>query len=339
MASTPEAKVEGMKGEVHSSPFNIKTVLRRYGVLWAVFILYVIFAAIEPRFFSTQNALNIVRMASIIGMLAIGLTLYVCVGEFDISFAAIATLSNVLNILMLMNGYNLYFSWAVCIGLGVLIQALNSISVLVVGIPSFIATIGMMGILTGISRYFTAGTTIYAGTYPAGFDALGREMVFGIIPSPVISFAIIGIFGVVFLEFSRRGRYTYAVGGNAEAAMHVGINTKKTKLVTFLISGLISGFAGIVMASLYGSGNPTQGEGFLLPAIIATFLGAVFLRDGLPNARGTIVAALLLAVLENGFVMTDVPFYMKEVVQGFVLLCSVAMVSLLKGKAIPPVKV
>jgi ribose transport system permease protein len=339
MASTPEAKAENIQGAIKANPFSMKTVLRRYGVLWATILLYIVFASIEPRFFSTQNALNIVRMASIIGMLAIGLTLYVCVGEFDISFAAIATISNVLNILMLMNGYNLYFSWAVCVGLGILIQALNSISILVVGIPSFIATIGMMGILTGISRYFTNGTTIYAGTYPAGFEALGRDMLFGIIPSPVISFAVIAIFGVIFLEFSRRGRYTYAVGGNAEAATHVGIKIKKTKLLTFLISGFISGFAGIVMASLYGSGNPTQGEGFLLPAIIATFLGAVFLRDGLPNARGTIVAALLLAVLENGFVMTDVPFYMKEVVQGIVLLCSVAMVSLLKGKAIPAVKV
>lgn len=339
MASTPEAKAENIQGVTKANPFSMKTVVRRYGVLWATIILYIVFAAIEGRFFSTQNVFNIIRMASIIGMLAIGLTLYVCVGEFDISFAAIATLSNVLNILLLMHGYSLYFSWGVCLGLGVLIQAANAFSVLVVGIPSFIATIGMMGILTGISRYFTNGTTIYASTYPEGFEWLGRTMILGVIPSPVVSFVIVGILGVVFLEFSRRGRYTYAVGGNAEAATHVGINVKKVKLLTFLISGFIAGLAGIVMASLFGSGNPTQGEGFLLPAIIATFLGAVFLRDGLPNARGTIVAALLLAVLENGFVMTDVPYYMKEVVQGAVLIGSVAMVSLLKGKAIPPVKV
>ena len=148
----------------------------------------------------------------------------------------------------------------------------------------------------------------------------------------MITIAIFSIIMVIFLEFARQGRYTYAVGGNPEAATHVGININKIKRNAFLIIGVCTGVSGIVMASMFGAGNPTMGEGFLMPAIIACFLGAVFLKDGLPNTRGTLVSCFLLAILENGFVMTNVPLFLKEVTQGAVLIVALLGIGLLRAK-------
>ncbi len=307
--------------------------LRRYAVAVVLVILFVVFAVLEPAFSQTQNVFNIVRQASIIGLLSLGLTCVVSVGEFDISFAALSTFSGVMSVVLLMNGVNLYLAWLVAVLAGVLVGCLNALNIVVLGIPSFIATLGMQSILLGVSRYFTGGTVLYAAEYPRGFETIGRAFVFHIIPTPVISFLLFGVLLVLFLEFSRSGRYIYSVGGNPEAATHVGINVRRIKVITFVIMGLLAGVAGIIMASMFGSGNPGMGDGYLSPVIIATFLGAVFLKDGLTNSRGTIVACLVLAVLENGFVMTNVPYYMKEIVQGFVLLIAVGSVAVLKGQS------
>lgn len=321
-----------------SQGMNVKVALRRYGVLITLIILFSIFASLEPQFYRTENIFNIIRQASIMGLLSLGLTGIVSVGEFDISFAAVATFCGVLNIVLLMNSVNLYLSWILSIATGIILAAINGFNVVFMGIPSFIATLGLQAILTGLSRFFTGGSVLYAASYPPGFEIMGRAFVFKIIPTPVIIFAIFALLGAVFLEFSRSGRYIYATGGNPEAATHVGIDVRKVKMTAFLIMGLLCGVAGIIMASMFGSGNPQMGDGFLNPAIIGCFLGAVFLKDGLTNSRGTVVACLLLAVLENGFVMTNVPFYMKEIVQGIVLLVAVGMVSLLRGRPVQGVK-
>jgi ribose transport system permease protein len=313
--------------------FKFVVVLRRYAVAVVLVILFGVFASLEPTFYQAQNVFNIVRQASIIGLLSLGLTCVVSIGEFDISFAALSTFTGVMSVVLLMHGVNLYLAWLASVLAGVAIGCLNAVNIVMLGIPSFIATLGMQSILLGVSRYFTGGTVLYAAEYPRGFEAIGRAFVFHIIPTPVISFLLFGVLLVLFLEFSRSGRYIYSVGGNPEAATHVGINVRRIKFLTFVIMGLLSGVAGIIMASMFGSGNPGMGDGYLSPVIIATFLGAVFLKDGLTNSRGTIVACLVLAVLENGFVMTNVPYYMKEVVQGFVLLIAVGSVSVLKSQA------
>ena len=323
----PESRIGGRRQS------NFVVVLRRYAVAIVLVILFGIFSSLEPSFYQAQNVFNIVRQASIIGLLSLGLTCVVSIGEFDISFAALSTFTGVMSVVLLMHGVNLYLAWLASVLAGVAIGCLNALNIVALGIPSFIATLGMQSILLGVSRYFTGGTVLYAAEYPRGFNAIGRAMVFHIIPTPVISFVLFGVLLVLFLEFSRSGRYIYSVGGNPEAATHVGINVRRIKFITFIIMGLLSGVAGIIMASMFGSGNPGMGDGYLSPVIIATFLGAVFLKDGLTNSRGTIVACLVLAVLENGFVMTNVPYYMKEVVQGFVLLIAVGSVSILKSQA------
>lgn len=317
----------------------IGRVFLRYGVLLVTIGLFVVFAFLEPRFLTPRNVFKIIGQGGVIGLLALGLTVIVVSGEFDISFASIATLCGVISVhLMGGFGFNPYLVWAICIALAVGISLANAVNIVSIGVPSFVATLGMKALLDGISLWITGGAVIYYAVMPTAFPVIGRAMIGGLIPSPVISFAIGAVILVVFLEYTYFGRYMYAVGGGLEAARHAGLNVRKVKYWSFLVMGIIAGLSGLIIASTLGTGNPVMGEGYLFPAIIATFLGAIFLREGLPNALGTVVAAMLLAIIANGLVMVGLPLFVKEIVQGAILATSVAIVSILKPGGIPGVK-
>jgi len=303
---------------------------RRYGVLIALCMLFIIFSLMEPRFYGLKNILTIIRQAAILGILSLGLTVVVISGEFDISFAASATFAGVLSVVLLKNGVDVYTSSLIGWASSVAVSLFNAITILYIGIPSFIATLGMMAALTGISRCLTGGATCYSAYFPASFAVLGRAFAFKIVPIPVITFVLVSAIALTLLENTRRGRYLYVTGANPSAASRAGINVRRMKLTALVICGLCSGLAGLTTVSMLGSANPVICDGYLMPAIIGCFLGAVFLRVGIPNVTGTVVSCLLLAVLTNGFVMIGLPFYMKEIIQGIVLLVSVGTVALLK---------
>jgi len=317
----------------------LSTLVLRYGVLFITIIVFIVFSLMQPRFITPRNIFNLIGQGSIIGLLALGLTNIIVVGEFDISFAAIATFCGVLSVFLVgATGMNLFLAWIICFAFGIGLSLFNAVNVVYVGIPSFIATLGLMGVLTGVSKWITGGSILYFAFMPRGFESIGRGMIANLIPSPVISFLIGALAVVVFLEYTYIGRYFYAVGGGREAARRAGVNVRKVKFLAFLVMGIIAGSSGLLMASMFGVGNPVMGDSFLFPAIISAFLGAVFLKEGIPNPSGAVVAAILLAIIANGLVMLGLPLYVKEIVQGAILVVAVAMVSLLKPGGIPGAK-
>ncbi len=328
-----------MSEAVEEKKGQVTTYIRQYGVLIALAVIFVIFAAIEPAYYSVENILTIIRQASIVGILAIGLTTVVISGEFDMSFAAIASLTGVLSVFLMGRFYIPAIpAWIIALIAGVAVGALNGFIIVYLGVPSIIETIGMMTVLAGVTKFITGGASLYYATFPDIFPVLGRAFVFKIVPTPVVIFLLVIIFFVIVLEHTKKGRYLHAVGGNPTASTHVGIDVKKIKFQSLIFSSITGGLGGIMIGSLLGSAVPGMGEGNLIPGISAMFLGAVFLRDGQPNIWGTIVGALLLAVLENGFVMVNMPFFMKEIVLGAVLIISVTIVAVLKKGSIPGVK-
>ncbi len=315
---------------------NYSVVLRRYGVLFTLAIVFAIFSFMEPSFYSLRNVLSIIRQASITGILAIGLTTVVISGEFDMSFASLASFSGVLSVILMGKVmFGAMAAWSVAIIASLGIGVINGLIVVFLGVPAVIETIGMMTLLAGITKWLTDGSTYYSASFPKMLPALGRAMVFDVIPSPVIIFLIFIIIFIILLEHTKLGRFFHAVGGNPEASNHVGIKVKKIKFIAFLISAFTAGFGGIMLGSLLGSGTPGMGEGYLIPGISSMFIGAVFLRDGVPNIWGTIIGALLLSVLSNGFVMINLPFYMKDIIYGAVLIGAVSMVAIFKKGKIP----
>lgn len=315
------------------------TTIRRFGVLFALIIVFGVFSFMEPSFYSFRNVLAIIRQASITGILAIGLTTVVIAGEFDMSFAALASFSGVLSVILMgkvMMGA--IPAWLIGIAVALGIGVINGTIIVFLGVPSIIETIGMMTLLAGFTKWLTGGSTYYSGNFPEIFPLLGRSSLFGVIPSAVIIFAIVIVVFIIILERTKIGRFFHAVGGNPLASEHVGIKVKKIKFISLLISAALAGLAGIMIGSLLGSGTPGMGEGYLIPSISAMFIGAVFLKDGVPNIWGTVIGALLLSVLSNGFVMINLPFYLKEIVMGAVLIGAVSMVAAFKKGEIPGVK-
>jgi len=309
-----------------------KYFLSHYGILLVLVPLFVGFSVLEPRFIRPTNLLNILRWASVLGLTATGLTLIIIVGEFDISFMYIATIAAILSVVFIMHGASLWLSWVLSVGFAVAISAANGFLIAYVGIPAFIVTLGTLMSLTGLSRALTGGIEIYSQKFPPGFTSIGRYMVAGIIPSPVIISVIVCFLMVILIDYTAWGRHCYAVGLNKQAAKYMAINVRRTKLVAYIIGGLLFGASGIIMSSMFASAGSLMGQGYFLPTMIVSFLGATFLAKGIPNPRGSIVGVIILAVLANGFIMTNVPFWAKSIIQGTILIVTITLVVNTKKK-------
>jgi ribose transport system permease protein len=317
----------------------LKTILIKYGVIIASILLFIIFSIIAPSFLTVGNVFNIINNGAIIGILALGLTAVIIAGEFDISFAANATLCAIISIALLIAGMDLLPAWLLTLLIGIGISCLNGFIIVVLGVPSFVTTLGMMAILLGVANWVTKGAVIYSANLPAAFKYMGRYMVGGLIPSPVIIFFVVALVMIYLLEYTYVGRYIYASGGNIQAARRVGINVKRYKYLAFVLIGILSGLAGLIISSKFGAGNPRIESSFQFPAIVSAYVGAVSLREGLPNPTGTVTAVLLISIVENGLLMLGSPLWVREVVLGLMMMVAVSIIATMKTGSIAAVKV
>jgi ribose/xylose/arabinose/galactoside ABC-type transport system permease subunit len=320
-------------GKDNKSKNNILEILGKWGLLIATILIFILFSFLEKQFLTTSNFFNIIQQAAITGLLAFGLTVVIVAGEFDLSFPSIATLTGVVAFILSSQRISLLIVIPIAFLLGIALSSLNYFFIIKVKVPAFIATLGTMGIFTGIARFATGGTTIFPVYTPSFMRFIGRGFVFNIMPTSAVTFVLVAIILVFFIDYFYLGRYFYAVGGNPDAAIHVGINTNKIKFMAYVITGITAAIAGITSVSMIGAANPEICASYQLPAISAAFMGGVFLRGGLPNIWGTFIASFLMAMLANGFIMLGFPQYVKEIVQGSVLVLAVAATTISrKGK-------
>jgi len=309
--------------------FDWRDVIVKYGLLFIVILAAVVFSVLEPRFYSPINIFNIIRQAAIIGILGLGLGAVVINGDFDMSFPATVSLVGVTSILLIMHSVSPILVFFTGIGIGLAVGVINALLVVYVRIPAFIATLGVMTFLQGLAKYVTGGAEVYPVRMPAFFDLFGCAYTFGIIPNPVFTFLIIGVATIILFDYSKLGRYMYASGSNPEAARHVGINVRFNRTLAFIMSGLLSGISGLLLISMLRAANPTIGSGYMFPVIMTVFLGALFLRAGVVNAPGVLVAAVFTAILANGFTMIGLPFYAKDIASGLILIIALLTICML----------
>lgn len=311
-----------------------------YGLLIITIFIFILFAVLHPRFASQRNIFNLLAQGSIIGFFSLGLTNILISGNFDISFGANATLCSIVA-LICISEYKipLVIVYLIVLGLAMAISTMNGILVVYGRIPAFICTIGTMGILTGVSKWITGGSFRMFPLLPPAFKAIGKGKIAGVFPVILLIYLIAAFCEIIFLERTYKGRHFYGVGTNPQAAIRAGLNINRIKFQAFIIMGLIAGIAGIAMGSLFEAGNAEAADSFVFPTVIVTLLGAVFLKEGVPNVPGTVVAAILMAEIANGFTLLGFPLWIKEVTEGFILIVAVSIVSILKPGGIPPVKV
>lgn len=297
-------------------------------VLLCVFII--VFSALRPEtFFTMANLTTTLALQAVLAILCMSLLLPLIVGELDLSVAAVLGLSVVLVTgLTSQSGWPLPVAIVVSVAICGLIGLANGLLVAGVKVNAFVVTIAMSALVTGAVGGYTQGNVFYENI-PQGLVDLGRGDFFGI-PKPVVYAAVIALGLWYMLSSTPLGRYLYAIGGSKDAAALSGIPVKRLTVLAFTGAGALAGVAGVVQAGILGSGNPTVGAPFLLPAYAAVFLGATAIQPGVFNVWGTVIAVLTVQVGTTGLVQLGAPFWIQPVFEGGALLIALVVSRWLK---------
>ena len=287
------------------------------------FLLCVVFfSATTNAFLTSVNLLNILRQAAPILIVAVAMTYVIITAGIDLSVGSQVALINAVAAILLSVGW---LPWPlVVVGmmmLGAVIGLLQGWFVAYQGIPAFIVTLAGLSILRGLALYLTQGYSIPIPDLP-GFLALGRGQVSGI-PMPVIISVSIAILGAVVLSRTVYGRRVVAVGSNTEAARRAGMPARGTIASVYVLTGVASAVAGLLIAARLGSGSSNAAVGFELQVIAAVVLGGTSLFGGRGSILGTILGALTIAVIGNGLILMHISPFFTQIVTGTIILMAI----------------
>lgn len=293
------------------------------GLLIAAAIFFSVWPETSETFPSAANLRTLVGANSVIAIVALAALVPLVTNEFDLSVGAVAGLSSVFVAAALAGGTPIALAVALGVGLGIGVGAVNALLITRVGVNAVIATLGISIILAGVVNQKTGGLSV-TGDIPLGFSEFGSSNWLGI-PKPAYVLALLALAVYYLLGHTPYGRYLYAFGSNREAARLVGIPTRLTLGLTFVISGALAGAAGVLQVTRAGSADPKVGETFTLPALAAAFLSAAAMQPGRYNVAGTLVAIFFLAVLNSGLNLAGSPEYVSNYVNGAALIVGVGL--------------
>ncbi|GAA5051385.1 ribose ABC transporter permease [Thermocatellispora tengchongensis] len=309
----------------------------RYGTPAVLVLLLIGFTAASPQAFMTgQNLLNILNQSATLAIVAGGLTLPLVAGKFDLSFAAVVSLSGILAVGFLeRSGLPWFAAVLLALAAASIIGLVNGLLVAYLRINPIVATLGTSTMLLGVNYAYSNGTPITLA--PGPFTDIARASVLGI-PAPIILTAIVlgGLW--VALNFTLLGHHMQAVGTNQVAARMAGVRVARITVIAFAICALCAGLAGVVLAARIGSGQVTAGDGYLLNAFAAVFLGASVLRDGDFHILGTVVGVLIVTVTFNGLSLLGAQSYVQFLFQGGILVAATALSSTSRGMLLASVR-
>ena len=284
-----------------------------------------------PNFLKTSNLLNVANQIAVIAIIAIGMTLVIITAGIDLSVGSLIAFSAVLCCWFMrewMGGPDasvtgmIVASVLAILGCGIL-GLFSGSMVAYFGVPSFVASLGMMMVASGFAYMISGGLSIYQ--ISSSFDWLGRGEAFWGIPNAVVLMVLLYIVAHFVMSRTTAGRYIYAVGGNPEAARLSGVPVKRILLWVYTVSGALAGLGGVVMASQFRSGDPKYGLMYELYVIAAVVVGGTSLAGGRGKVFGTLIGAFIIAVIQNGMNLTGVQSYTQKVVLGLVLLAAVLL--------------
>jgi inositol transport system permease protein len=274
-----------------------------------------------------QRLLIIILQVSIIGLLAIGVTQVIITGGIDLSSGSVVALAAMVAAsLAQQSGYaravypalgDLPVLVPILAGLavGALAGLVNGALTAYGGIPAFIATLGMMVTARGLARWYTEGQPISMLT--PDYTFVGRGMM------PVFIFAATAVVFHVALKYTKYGKYTYAIGGNMQAARVSGINVQRHLVIVYMIAGLLAGLGGIITSARAASGQAAMGMNYELDAIAATVIGGTSLSGGMGRITGTVIGTLILGIMISGFTFLGVDAYIQDIVKGVIIVAAV----------------
>ena len=312
------------KTEAQGASLLKKVDFSNYLVYIMFVIVIVVFVSwLGGPFFSTTNILNIVRQTAMISVMAIAMTFVISSGQIDLSVGSTAGLVGLVAALILQSTDSILLAFISGIALGAFIGLVNGLLITKVGIPAFLVTLGMMGIIRGFAMWVTntAAVPIHNSTFNFIFG-LGNIGIVPVLLLWTLLFLGLGIVGLYYLPF---GKQALAIGGNPVAAKYTGVKVDKITIIAFILSGKAAAFAGILYAGRLQTARWSFGEGDELSVIAAVILGGTALAGGTGNVIGSVVGALLLGMINNGLIIGGLSVSQQMIVRGVIIILVVAL--------------
>ena len=290
-------------------------------------LVFVIFGLLSPRFLSYQSFENIVKQASYIGIVAVGMTFVLLTAGIDLSVGSNMYLSAVVaGVLIRDHGLPVTLALVICLAVGLLFGIVNALVITRLKIIPFVATLGMLWVGRGLGLWLTKSVPV---EFPESVTQIGAQRLFGIVPLPVAVFGAVAVCASILLRCTMLGRQIYAVGNDIEAAKKAGINTARVQGMAFVICGLLAALGGFISVAQLGIVNAGFGEYREFDAIAAAVLGGTSLFGGIGNVLpGTVLGAVLIQMVTIGLVSTQVDLYLQPLIAAAIIFLAVLLDSL-----------
>ncbi len=334
-ASPPEPVAD--HGAAPRNRMLTRLVLQReFGLTLVTVCVFVFFSMSAPHFFGLDNVYDIARLSTYTLIVAVPMTYLFIAGEFDMSVGPNFAVCNVFMALLVANsGVNPWIAALCAIGLGMVIGGVNGFVTTVIGVPSFITTLGMLSVLSGIALVITGATAV---PMPDGLESSFFAAANGIIgplgdlPVQVLWGVAVVVLGGFVLRYTVFGYHVYATGGNAKAARAAGISPERIKFLCFVLTGAACGLVGALQAGWLREGDPTIGSDFTLLVMAATIIGGVALTGGEGSVFGTFLGAAIIGMLYNGLILIGVESNWNKFFNGLIIVLVASGELVLKNK-------
>ena len=307
-------------------------------ISWGKLMVYIVFVVVFVLFsillhdkgFLGGNLLNIIRQTAMVGVMAVAGTFVIACGQIDLTVGSVAAMSAMIAALILQSTGNIFLAVAVSILFGLAVGLINGFLVTRLGLPSFLATLGMMEVVRGLAMWIT--NTAAVPITNSTFNQIFGTGYVGLVSVLIIWMAIFFVVGFFLFNRTPFGRHTLAVGGNETAAGYSGINTKRIKMIVFMMSGAFAAFAGILYAGRMQSGRYTFGDGDEMSVIAAVVLGGAAMSGGTGSIIGTLCGALLMGMISNALILAGLTSAEQTIVNGAIIILAVALSNIANKK-------
>ncbi|MBQ9275153.1 MAG: ABC transporter permease [Succinivibrio sp.] len=305
--------------------FNIRDM----GTLIGLVIIFAVFAALSPVFLTGPNLINIMQQSAINAIVALGMTLVIISAGIDLSVGPVAALSAVVCASMMVAGVPVPVALLGALLVGALYGVFNGVLIAYCGLQPFIVTLGGLSLCRALALIYTGGNPIFG--IPQGFRSFINGSLMGI-PTPIIIAGLIALTLWIVLNKTPLGEYIFAIGGNEEAARVCGVPVAKTKIAVYVISGVLAAIAALILVGRLGAADPTLGNLWEMNAIAAAAIGGASLMGGKGSIFGTILGAVILGTLINGFTLLNIQSFYQLLATGIIIIVAMLVDRATRGK-------
>ena len=301
---------------------RISRALKEYGIVAGFLLVIIALSVLSPDFRKSRNLTNLVRQTSVHGIMAVGMTFVILTAGIDLSVGSVLALAGVVCASLEHAGWPVALVVAATLLLGAGAGLLNGLVVTKGKVTPFVVTLGTMSIARGLAHIYTGGEPI--SRFGPAFRFIGSGQILAI-PVPIILFGATVVAAAVVLNYTTLGRYTYAIGGNEEAARLCGVRVDFYKAAAYVICGSTSALGAIVLTSRLNAGESIAGTGYELDVIASVVIGGTSLMGGRGSVWGTLVGALLIGAVNNGMNLLMISSYYQLVVKGTIIVAAVLL--------------